>query len=91
MFLSAQTCVMNSTIRCPVTNRLHPPENADDISGRGSWTQLMVLAEDQALTRFPLWFLLCPCSPCSTCPSSGGWSSTTVCPSESWRSARVIP
>lgn len=32
----------------------------------------------------------CCCSLCSTCPSSGGWFSTTVCLSEFWRSVRVI-
>lgn len=30
------------------------------------------------------------CSLCSTCLSSGGWFSTTVCLSEFWRSVRVI-
>lgn len=34
--------------------------------------------------------LFCCCSLCSTCPSSGGWFSTTVCLSEFWRSVRVI-
>lgn len=34
--------------------------------------------------------LFCCCSLCSTCPSSGGWFSTTVCLSEFWRSVRAI-
>lgn len=38
----------------------------------------------------PLWFLFCRCSHCSTSPSSGGWSWTTICPSKFWRSVRVI-
>lgn len=38
----------------------------------------------------PHWSLLLSCcSHCSTCPCSGGWFSTTICPSECWRSVRA--
>lgn len=45
------------------------------------------------LVIFPIWpclVLLSYCSHSSTCLCSGGWYSTTICPSECWRSARVI-